>query len=806
MRRKLAVSMHANAAAALLLIPMLFAAAAAAAAARTSPDDDAEKKPSIFLVLVHGEPLAAVALRRDAGGRNATWHDAQRRRHDGIIRRAMVAAAAGGGGGSWRCRKLYSFHHAVDGFAVHATAAAAERLRAAPEVAAVEEDAGPRLMTTYTPRLLGLPRGVWRRRRRGGRSDGDGEGVVVGVVDTGVDPAHPSFAYVPPDDHAGGGTGRRDWPVDGGACDVGPGFPPGSCNGKIVTARYFAAGAAAVLPLDASRDLSPFDTQGHGRLAVYKAVYPAGGTMADLISAIDQATQDKVDVLVLSVGPDARPSSKVTFLSILDVALLFARRAGVFVVQAAGNRGPAEASVVSYSPWVLTAAAGTTGRSYTTPLLLGDGRRVPGLGFSAPTLQRRLVAAKDAAALDAGGVERAEECQDAQALLRRAGELRGAIVVCSFSGGFFNGTSTVAAILDTARALGFAGFVLVADERYGDFVAQPLPFPVPGVMVPRVADAAAVWSYYAAHTVHGGAATVFGATAAIAEGRVAAFTRAAPAVARYSSRGPDVADGESTPADVLKPDVLAPGDQIWAAWSAASAGEPILAGGHFALLSGTSMAAPHVAGVAALIKRRHPSWSPAAIASALSTTARRHDGLGSPIMAEGFRPGSLRRATPFDCGAGFMNAAGALDPGLVVVPEPGDYVRFLCSLPQLGPGDVRGATGAACPPPSLAAPADLNLPSVTVAALRGSLSVRRTVTNVAGSAETYLCSALPPAGVAIAVRPASFEVAPGETRELVIELVATTASGAFGFGEVVLTGSLDHVVRLPLAVRPIAMN
>ena len=86
-------------------------------------------------------------------------------------------------------------------------------------------------------------------------------------------------------------------------------------------------------------------------------------------------------------------------------------------------------------------------------------------------------------------MERAEECQDTEALHWRAGVLRGSIVVCSFSRGFYNGTSTVTAILDVAEALGFAGFVLVASEQYGDFLAQPLPFRAPGVMVPRVADA-----------------------------------------------------------------------------------------------------------------------------------------------------------------------------------------------------------------------------------------------------------------------------------------------------------------------------
>lgn len=95
----------------------------------------------------------------------------------------------------------------------------------------------------------------------------------------------------------------------------------------------------------------------------------------------------------------------------------------------------------------------------------------------------------DAGAPDVAGMERAEECQDVEALRWRADVLHGSIVVCSFSQGFYNGTSTVTAILDAAEALGFAGFVLVANAMYGNFVAQPLPFSVPGVMVPRVADA-----------------------------------------------------------------------------------------------------------------------------------------------------------------------------------------------------------------------------------------------------------------------------------------------------------------------------
>lgn len=163
----------------------------------------------------------------------------------------------------------------------------------------------------------------------------------------------------------------------------------------------------------------------------------------------------------------------------------------------------------------------------------------------------------------------------------------------------------------------------------------------------------------------GGAVSRYGATASINEGRVAAFGDPVPIVARSSSRGPDIMDSQLTPADVLKPDILAPGNQIWSAWSPISSKDPILYGRTFALLSGTSMATPHIAGIAALVKQSHPSWTPSMIASAISTTATKHDSRGLPIMAQGAELYSLYNSTPFDHGAGFVNPAGALDPGLV---------------------------------------------------------------------------------------------------------------------------------------------
>ncbi|PRQ28357.1 putative cucumisin [Rosa chinensis] len=343
--------------------------------------------------------------------------------------------------------KLYSFKQVANGFAVHTTPSQVEKLKYAPAVKLVERDRGAKLMTTYTPRFLELPEAVWTQE---GAQRNAGEGIVIGFT--------------------------------------GPLFPATSCNGKIVSAKFFSAGARAIATLNGSVDfLSPFDADGHGshvasvaagnagvpvvvngfsygraggmaprardRIAVYKAVYPTVGTLADVVSAIDEAIRDGVDVLALSVGPDEPPLGKVTFLSMFDVFMLYARRAGVFVVQAASNRGP-------------------------------DPSR-PTFGYR--LLQHRLVLAKDAIN-PIGSFPRTyvEECQFPQALDTRL--VIGSIVICTFSDGFYNGRSTLNAIVNTARALGFMGFVLVANPAYGDFIAEPVPFAVSGILVPSVTN------------------------------------------------------------------------------------------------------------------------------------------------------------------------------------------------------------------------------------------------------------------------------------------------------------------------------
>ncbi|KAH7569437.1 hypothetical protein JRO89_XS06G0162300 [Xanthoceras sorbifolium] len=799
----------------------------------------------LYLVLMEGDPVAfhgsspsSFVDRRRSSHLNSDVLKAHAKKlvdsHDQIIESTLET-------GSYN--KLYSFKHIVNGFAVHTTPSQAAKLRNTPQVKLVERDRGAKLMTTYSPQFLGLPQGVWTQLLEGEGGDhkcASGEGIVIGFVDTGINPLHPSFVNDPLNPFKPNST-----PHFSGACETGPQFPVSSCNGKIISARFFSAGAQAVATLNSSVDfLSPFDAVGHGshvastaagnagvpvvvngflygrasgmapraRIAVYKAVYPTVGTLTDVIAAIDQATHDGVDILTLSVGPDETPRDTITFLSVFDVFMLFARRAGVFVVQAAGNQGPAASTVVSYSPWAVAAAACGTDRSYPSSLLLGNGQKVGGVGLSGPTfgkglLYAKLVLAKDAPKSDGTfprTPEYVEECQFPEAFDPIV--VQGSVIICTFSAGFYNETSTLTAIINTATTLRLFGFLLIANPTYGDFVAEPIPFSVPGILIPKVSSAQVVLQYYEQQTVRDrrGFVTKFGAQAAIGEGRVASFEGRAPTVSSFSSRGPDFIDINRNPTDVLKPDILAPGHQIWAAWSPISALDPILTGYNFALVSGTSMATPHIVGIGALIKQYNPSWTPSMIASAITTTATKYDNYGDLIMAEGSDM-SLYTGTHFDFGAGLVNATRAFDPGLVLSSGFDDYNNFLCSLPNADPSKIKAATGACCNQP-LSHPANLNLPSVTISALAGSLSLRRSFMNVVNKSETYLCSVIPPNGTVVGLHPPWFTIAPERTQDLDIQFNVSQALGQFSFGEIVLAGSLNHIVRIPLSVKPVSFN
>nr|XP_009417495.1 PREDICTED: subtilisin-like protease SBT2.5 [Musa acuminata subsp. malaccensis]XP_009417496.1 PREDICTED: subtilisin-like protease SBT2.5 [Musa acuminata subsp. malaccensis]XP_009417497.1 PREDICTED: subtilisin-like protease SBT2.5 [Musa acuminata subsp. malaccensis] len=724
-------------------------------------------------------------------------------------------------------KKLYSYRHLVNGFAVHISPEQAEALSKAPGVKYVEKDMKIKKFTTHTPQFLGLPTGVWPTR---GGFDRAGEDIVIGFVDSGIYPKHPSFSTHNTEPYG-------PLPRYRGKCEVDPETQRDFCNGKIIGAQHFAKAAIAAGAFNPAIDFpSPLDGDGHGshtaaiaagnngirvkmhgyefgkasgmapraRIAVYKVLYRLfGGYVSDVVAAIEQAVLDGVDILNLSVGPNSPPTTtKATFLNPFDAALLSAVRAGVFVAQAAGNGGPFPKTLVSFSPWITTVAAAIDDRRYKNNLTLGNGKILPGLGLSPSTHGNKsfnLVSANDVM-LDLSLLKyNPLDCQRPELLNRN--KVEGNILLCGYSFNFVSGTASIKKVSETAKSLGAAGFIVAVENTYPGAKFDPVPVDTPGILITDARKTKELIDYYNCSTTRdwAGRPISFDATASIADGLAPILHKSAPQVALFSSRGPDVKDFSFQDADVLKPDILAPGNLIWAAWAPNGTDEANYIGEGFAMVSGTSMAAPHIAGIAALIKQKNPHWSPGAIKSALMTTATTLDRGGRPILAQQYSETeimTLVQATPFDYGSGAVNPKAALDPGLILDTTYEDYIRFLCSVPDVDPNEVRNITSSACNS-TTGLPADLNIPSITISHLEGTQTVKRTVTNVADT-ETYVITTRMSPEIALEASPPAMTVLSGASREITVSLTVRSVTGGYSFGEILMKGDRGHRVRIPV--------
>jgi subtilisin family serine protease len=774
--------------------------------------------PQTYIVELRAAPAAVapapVAGALAPGGRSQSVGaaaDAARARIDALERLALarLAGISGAGGRGAGPPVLYRYRDALAGFAARLTAAQAVTLAAAPEVAQVTPD---RLLTPAAttpvagatgrsggegPAFLGLPEGLWARLGGPGEA---GRGQIVGVVDTGIAPTSPSFA-------ATGSGGGAAIPVPAGwrgICQTGDGFPPESCSGKLVGARAFAAGYGADL-LAPGEHISPLDGEGHGThtaataagdagvlpdvggsdlgvpalsgvapaasVAAYKACWSGrkdpgwaradGCAQSDVVAAIDAAVADGVDVLNYSVG--GAPEGP---LDPVSMALMGAAASGVFVSAAAGNDGPAPGTVRGppAAPWVTAVGASTLARSFSAAVRLRDaggvvpdqltviGASVSGPLAEAPILDASRAALPGVAPGDAG------LCLPGSLDPARAG---GAVVLCGR--GVNAGVQKALAV----RSAGGVGMI-VANSDPGQELSAEAGW-VPSLSV-GVEDGASLRAVIAAAAQP--LATVHAGTAVPAPGDV---------LAQFSARGP-----QATTPDVAKPDLVAPGVAILAASAAGVSGEtptPPLA---FQALTGTSMAAPQVAGAAALLMQLHPGWSPAVIRSALMTTAN-----PAVVREDGETP-----ATPWDVGSGRIDPTRAADPGLVLDVSTDEYVRF---LEAIAPGTAIGRFGRTLAP---LRPLDLNLPSIAISRLGAGEATARTLTSVDGVAQTWTVVVQGVPGVAASASTATIALAPGASTTLALSFApAGLAPGQPTFGAVVLTDVADgRTVRIPVSI------
>lgn len=291
------------------------------------------------------------------------------------------------------------------------------------------------------------------------------------------------------------------------------------------------------------------------------------------------------------------------------------------------------------------------------------------------------------------------------------------------------------------------------------------------------------------------------ATVHISPSRTVVGRTPAPAVAYFSSRGPS-----SISPNILKPDITAPGVNILAAWPPKSSPTVLpldTRSVKWNFDSGTSMSCPHVSGIVAIVKSVHPIWSPAAIKSALMTTAYMHDDTSDVMLAGG----TLKAADAFDVGAGHVDPLRALDPGLVYDADVRDHVRFLCSLGYTGE-QVRQmvipspALDTRCRGAASARDIDLNYPAIALTELNATVTVKRTVTNVGARRDAvYHATVVSPQGARVAVWPQALAFSPHRDRASYYVTVtpAKLSRGRYDFGEIIWSDGY-HLVRTPLVV------
>lgn len=650
----------------------------------------------------------------------------------------------------------HDYRYAYNGFSLRLTEAEAAAVERLDPVAQVQPAVKRKLVTDAGPEWIGAD-GVWSGEQTGGLPGTEGEGVVVGVIDTGVNHDHPSFADLGADgyDH----TNPRDRFY--GACDPVTGAP--LCNDKLIGAWDFTgttpeddnqhgshtASTVAGNHVEAVVDAPTLEIKRplsgvapHANLITYKACIAAGCLSPSLTAAIDQATADGVDVINYSIGGGASDP----WTDADAQAFLGAREAGVFVAASAGNSGPQPGTVGSPAdaPWLTSVAASTHDRAFVNELT--------GMSGGSSTPPGDLAGKSFTSGFGPAPVVHAADHGDALCGTPfPPGTFDGEIVVCR------RGVNPRVEKGSNVKAGGAGGMVLVNTEAEGEStVADPHTLPAVhlGHTDGRTLEA------WAQDGGSGHTATIAGTTAERKRDN-------GDVMAGFSSRGPNT----SAPG-VLKPDISAPGVDVLAAVHTT---DPT-AGPEYGLLSGTSMSGPHLAGAAALIRALQPDWTPAQVQSALMTTAR------SDTMRkeDGTTP-----ADAFDHGSGRVDLTRAGRAGLLL-DEDADAYR--AANPGTG-GD----------------PTRLNLPSLASGDCAGTCTWTRTLDNALSTKATWDIAASAPDGMDLSVKPRKLSLAPGESADITVTAdVSGMPAGSWQFAGVTLTETKAAAppVRLPVTVLP----
>jgi subtilisin family serine protease len=603
---------------------------------------------------------------------------------------------------------------------------AIDDIAALPGVAAVYEDELLQLDTDASPEFIGAPT-LWNQL---GGDDAAGEGVIVGVLDTGIWPEHPSFSDPAPSGHTFPTPPGGPYPCEFGSAHEGD--APFDCNDKLIGAQRFMATYDVVgPPLLPGEFVSARDDNGHGthtastaagnagvdasvlgsdlgtvagiapgaHVIAYKVCGDAGCYGSDSAAAVNQAVAHGVDALNFSISGGTNPYSDV-----VSLAFLGAYEAGVFTAASAGNSGPGADTVGHREPWVTTVGASTSDRHFMSTLTLtaDDGANVQ---LEGATITSGIDEPTPVVFPPAGQ----ELCLEPFA----PGTFEGEVVVCE--------RGVIARVAKSYNVMlgGASGLILYNSSLQGINTDNHY---IPSIHLENT-EGDELLAFLAAND---------GVTATFPSG--SATTVQGDVMAAFSSRG-----GPGQTLGVSKPDVTAPGVQILAGHTPMPAtpdgGAP---GELFQAIAGTSMSSPHVAGAAALLRHAHPSWTPGQQQSALMTTAT-----GGVTKEDATTP-----FTPFDAGSGRIDVARVADPGITFDETADNYRELEHRL------------------------WDANRASLYIPVMPGRVSVERTITSVLPRGAAWRLSVDAPSDVRITV-PRTIQVPAGASRTFAIDIDAS---------------------------------
>ncbi|GLT84481.1 hypothetical protein SLE2022_027070 [Rubroshorea leprosula] len=689
---------------------------------------------------------------------------------------------------------LYTYE-TTTGFAAKLSRKQLESLRQLNGFLSATPDEMLKLHTTHSPQFLGLEsgKGLWNSQNL--ESD-----VIIGVVDSGIWPEHDSFK-----DSSMSSVPSR-WK---GICEEGSNFTASNCNRKLIGARAFYKGYEAEgRTINGTGDYkSARDALGHGthtsstaaggliedanflglakgsasgmrytsRIAAYKVCWFDGCATSDILAAMDQAILDGVDVLSLSLGGFDTPYYRDN----IAIGAFHAIKNGVFVSCSAGNSGPDVSSVSNTAPWITTVAASYLDRSFLATVKLGNKQTLMGSSMftGKSTVQLPIVYGKSA------GTKDAVYC--AYGSLKST-LVKGKIVLCE------SVYLSRGAMADNVKSAGGAGMIVLNTDDEGE---EQIAYAYLSPAITVGATAGKAIKKYISSNEKATASITFNGTV---------YGNRAPAMAAFSSRGPS----EIGP-QVIKPDITAPGVNILAAWpplnSPTSADEDKRSV-PFNIVSGTSMSCPHVSGIAALIKSVRTNWSPAAIKSALMTTAYTLDNTKNPIVDVA----TSSSATPFAFGSGHVNPEIASDPGLIYNITEVDYLNHLCSLGYTS-AQITLFSGSgsnfSCPRTRIPL-GDLNYPSFAVnftgKVQNKAMTFKRTVTNVGVPGSSYTVKVQEPKDASVTVKPTVLNFKKlGEELSYTVSVVGnrgkTSGGSSYSFGALVWVYG-KYTVGSPIAV------